>query len=159
MASSAIIVGKMGANDFDWNLALIIERDAISIDRGNFKLVIDIEHHILRLLIHSAEQYFAELILVRFFNISLRTRALTSLQVLFVYAMLEIVLLSFTILKFLQRYQSWDRFVEDVVLEILQNFALPRILQPLALAQIDIVRKGQIDTSIEIFVVIVLIGY
>ena len=60
---------------------------------------------------------------------------------------------------FLQRYENWDRFVEDVVLEIPECFSLAGILQPLALAQEDVVGKNEIDTAIEIFVVIVRVRY
>ena len=59
---------------------------------------------------------------------------------------------------FLQRFQHWDRLVEDVVFEISECFSLSGVLQSLALAQIDVVGKDKIDASIVIFVVIVLVG-
>ena len=62
---------KIGTNYLDRDLALVVERYAIRVDPCDLIFVIDIEHHILRILIHSAEQYFADIILVRLFQIFL----------------------------------------------------------------------------------------
>ena len=160
MASATIVVDKMGANHFDRNLVLIIQCYAISFDCGDFELVIDIKDHILCLLIYSTEQCFSNIIFVRLLQYLLtHSSADGSASPVCICDVGDCVALLHNFEIFLERFNHWDLLVEDVVLEILQNFALPRILQPLALAQIDIVRKDQIDTSIEIFVVIVLIGY
>ena len=46
MASATVVVDEVGANDLDRDLVLAVKRYAISLDRGDFKLVIDIKDHI-----------------------------------------------------------------------------------------------------------------
>ena len=151
---------KIGTNYLDGNLVLIVQRDAIRVYRGDLIFVIDIEHHILRFLIHSAKQDLSDLIFVCFSqyflpnsSTDIATSSVCVCDVGYCIALFH----NFEI--FLQRFQHWDRFVEDVVLELLENFALAWILQPLALAQEHVVGKNKIDTAIEIFVVIVRVRY
>ena len=158
MASATVVVDEVGANDLDRDLVLIVERYAISFDRGDFKLVIDIEHHIFRLLIHSAEQGLTDLIFVCFSQYFLpNSSADISTGPVRICYVGDCVAFFHDSEIFLQRFQHWDRLVEDVVFEILECFSLSGVLQSLALAQIDVVGKDEIDASIVIFVVIVLV--
>ena len=149
---------EVGANDLDWNLVLVVQRDAIRVYRGDLIFVIDIKNHILRFLIHSAKQNLSDLIFVCFSqyflpnsSTDIATSSVCVCDVGYCIALFH----NFEV--FLERFQHWDRFVEDVVFEIPECFSLVGILQPLALAQIDVVGKDKIDAAIVIFVVIVLV--
>ena len=160
MASSAIVVDEVGANDLDWNLVLVVQRDAIRVYRRDFKLVIDIKDHILLFLIHSAKQNLSDLIFVCFSqyflpnsSTDIATSSVCVCDVGYCIALFH----NFEV--FLERFRHWDRLVEDVVFEILECFSLSGVLQSLALAQEYVVGKDEIDTAIEIFVVIVRVRY
>ena len=72
--------------------------------------------------------------------------------------MLEIVLLSFTILKYF--FSVFSTGIVSLKMSSLKFlcFSLSGVLQSLALAQIDVVGKDKIDASVVIFVVILLVG-
>ena len=150
---------EMGANDLDWNLVLFVERYAIRVDPCDLIFVIDIEHHILRFLIHSAQEDLPDLIFICFSQYLLpNSSADISTGPVRICDVGDCVAFFHDSEIFLQRFQHWDRLVEDVVFEIIECFSLSGVLQSLALAQIDVVRKDKIDAAIVIFVVIVLVG-
>jgi len=82
MASSTVVVDEMRSYKIDRNFVFVVENEAIGFYRTDGVLVIDIENRRFELFINATEKRFTNFEFSGFPRISLRTRSLTSAQVL-----------------------------------------------------------------------------